>query len=57
MLARVNLFNIRLHQAFNALQRSGVDYRGSNTGVYVGCGRPSIHLDLFRRTYILTCIS
>ncbi|ESK88629.1 polyketide synthase [Moniliophthora roreri MCA 2997] len=26
-----------LHHAFNALQRSGVDYRGTNTGVYVGC--------------------
>ncbi|KAF9239502.1 polyketide synthase [Melanogaster broomeanus] len=25
-----------LHQAFNALQRSGVDHRGTNTGVYVG---------------------
>ncbi|KAF9237181.1 polyketide synthase [Melanogaster broomeanus] len=25
-----------LHQAFNALQRSGVDYRGTNTGVYIG---------------------
>ncbi|KIJ60886.1 polyketide synthase [Hydnomerulius pinastri MD-312] len=25
-----------LHQAFTALQRSGVDYRGTNTGVYVG---------------------
>ncbi|KAF7792169.1 hypothetical protein EIP86_003199 [Pleurotus ostreatoroseus] len=28
-----------LHQAFNALQRSGVDYRGTNTGVFVGCGQ------------------
>ncbi|KZT06920.1 polyketide synthase [Laetiporus sulphureus 93-53] len=28
---------VSLHQAFNALQRSGVDYRGTNTGVYVGC--------------------
>ncbi|KAF9237185.1 polyketide synthase [Melanogaster broomeanus] len=27
---------ILLHQAFNALQRSGVDYRGTNTGVYIG---------------------
>ncbi|KIK63451.1 polyketide synthase [Collybiopsis luxurians FD-317 M1] len=26
-----------LHQAFNALQRSGVDYRATNTGVFVGC--------------------
>ncbi|KAF9237177.1 polyketide synthase [Melanogaster broomeanus] len=25
-----------LHQAFNALQRSGVDHRGTNTGVYIG---------------------
>ncbi|KAF9237180.1 polyketide synthase [Melanogaster broomeanus] len=25
-----------LHQAFNALQRSGVDYRATNTGVYIG---------------------
>ncbi|KIJ60835.1 polyketide synthase [Hydnomerulius pinastri MD-312] len=25
-----------LHQAFTALQRSGIDYRGTNTGVYVG---------------------
>ncbi|KAJ3555439.1 hypothetical protein NM688_g2577 [Phlebia brevispora] len=28
---------VLLHQAFNALQRSGVDYRGTNTGVFVGC--------------------
>nr|ART89046.1 polyene polyketide synthase 1 [Agaricomycetes sp.] len=28
---------VLLHQAFNALQRSGVDYRATNTGVYVGC--------------------
>ncbi|GJJ08178.1 Type I Iterative PKS [Clathrus columnatus] len=28
---------IVLHQAFNALQRSGVDYRATNTGVFVGC--------------------
>ncbi|KAH9940662.1 polyketide synthase [Amylocystis lapponica] len=28
---------VLLHQAFNALQRSGVDYRGTTTGVYVGC--------------------
>ncbi|KAH7886699.1 hypothetical protein F5I97DRAFT_2059038 [Phlebopus sp. FC_14] len=32
-----NTHFIVLHQAFNALQRSGVDYRGTNTGVYVGC--------------------
>ncbi|KAF9239505.1 hypothetical protein BU15DRAFT_74656 [Melanogaster broomeanus] len=25
-----------LHQAFNALQRSGIDHRGTNTGVYIG---------------------
>ncbi|KAF9237175.1 hypothetical protein BU15DRAFT_76182 [Melanogaster broomeanus] len=25
-----------LHQAFSALQRSGVDHRGTNTGVYIG---------------------
>ncbi|EPQ51987.1 polyketide synthase [Gloeophyllum trabeum ATCC 11539] len=29
-----------LHQAFNALQRSGVDFRGTTTGVYVGCASP-----------------
>ncbi|GJJ10577.1 putative PKSNRPS-like protein biosyntheticcluster [Clathrus columnatus] len=28
---------ILLHQAFNALQRSGIDYRATNTGVFVGC--------------------
>ncbi|CCM04590.1 uncharacterized protein FIBRA_06771 [Fibroporia radiculosa] len=26
-----------LHQSFTALQRSGIDYRATNTGVYVGC--------------------
>ncbi|CCM00451.1 uncharacterized protein FIBRA_02483 [Fibroporia radiculosa] len=26
-----------LHQAFNALYRSGIDYRATNTGVFVGC--------------------
>ncbi|KAK7047807.1 hypothetical protein VNI00_006135 [Paramarasmius palmivorus] len=37
-----------LHQAFNALQRSGVDYRGTNTGVYVGCagGGPPFTMDI-----------
>ncbi|KAF8837242.1 polyketide synthase [Paxillus ammoniavirescens] len=32
-----NTHFIVLHQAFAALQRSGVDYRGTNTGVFVGC--------------------
>ncbi|KAJ8483173.1 hypothetical protein ONZ45_g14697 [Pleurotus djamor] len=35
-----------LHQAFNALRRSGVDYRGSNTGVYVGCASGSYPIDI-----------
>ncbi|KAG7085922.1 Type I Iterative PKS [Marasmius oreades] len=37
-----------LHQAFNALQRSGVDFRGTNTGVYVGCagGGPPFDFDI-----------
>ncbi|ESK85112.1 polyketide synthase [Moniliophthora roreri MCA 2997] len=37
-----------LHQAFNALQRSGVDYRGTNTGVYIGCagGGPPFDMDI-----------
>ncbi|KAF9261006.1 polyketide synthase [Marasmius fiardii PR-910] len=37
-----------LHQAFNALQRSGVDFRGTNTGVYVGCagGGPPFDPDI-----------
>ncbi|KAJ6535978.1 hypothetical protein DFH09DRAFT_1043015 [Mycena vulgaris] len=36
-----------LHQAFNALQRSGVDYRATNTGVYVGCtgANPPFEMD------------
>ncbi|KAF9242059.1 polyketide synthase [Melanogaster broomeanus] len=31
-----NTHMLMIHQAFNALQRSGVDYRATNTGVYVG---------------------
>ncbi|GJJ08186.1 Type I Iterative PKS [Clathrus columnatus] len=34
---------IVLHQAFNALQRSGVDYRATNTGVFVGCHHSKRH--------------
>ncbi|KAL0572907.1 hypothetical protein V5O48_009054 [Marasmius crinis-equi] len=35
-----------LHQAFNALQRSGVDFRGTNTGVYVGSTREALPYDM-----------
>ncbi|KAI3605818.1 polyketide synthase [Moniliophthora roreri] len=35
-----------LHQAFNALQRSGVDFRGTNTGVYVGCAGGGAPFDM-----------
>ncbi|KAF9238192.1 polyketide synthase [Melanogaster broomeanus] len=34
-----------IHQAFNALQRSGIDHRATNTGVYVGSGWSSIRWD------------
>ncbi|PCH43245.1 ketoacyl-synt-domain-containing protein, partial [Wolfiporia cocos MD-104 SS10] len=39
---------VLLHQSFNALQRSGVDYRGTDTGVYVGCagGGPPFEPDI-----------
>lgn len=46
-----------LHQVFNALQRSGIDFRGSSTGVYVGCagGSPSFELDMTEcREYYMT---
>ncbi|KAF9235665.1 polyketide synthase [Melanogaster broomeanus] len=35
-----------LHQAFNALQRSGVDHRGTNTGVYVGSASGEAQFDM-----------
>ncbi|KAF9233641.1 beta-ketoacyl synthase, partial [Melanogaster broomeanus] len=35
-----------IHQAFNALQRSGIDHRATNTGVYVGSGWSSIRWEL-----------
>ncbi|KAF9237183.1 polyketide synthase [Melanogaster broomeanus] len=39
-----------LHQAFNALQRSGVDYRGTNTGVYIGAtsGEALFEMDIYQ---------
>ncbi|KDQ58084.1 hypothetical protein JAAARDRAFT_57854 [Jaapia argillacea MUCL 33604] len=46
-----------LHQAFNALQRSGVDFRGTTTGVYVGCagGGATCELDITEcREYYMT---
>ncbi|KDQ50123.1 hypothetical protein JAAARDRAFT_711195 [Jaapia argillacea MUCL 33604] len=46
-----------LHQAFNALQRSGIDFRGTTTGVYVGCagGGATCELDITEcREYYMT---
>ncbi|KAL4254858.1 hypothetical protein ABKN59_004677 [Abortiporus biennis] len=46
-----------LHQAFNALQHSGVDFRGSTTGVYIGCANlgSACELDITEcREYYMT---
>ncbi|EPQ50300.1 polyketide synthase [Gloeophyllum trabeum ATCC 11539] len=37
---------VLLHQAFNALQRSGVDYRHTSTGVYIGVGGSGVPYEM-----------